>query len=675
MKGERWDLNGGVLKKKIWKLEVSDYIVLLTVLIYTLVFSYYSIMKHYSFRSYAWDIGILVQSIASAVKGNFFINNVERYYSPTGSYFGVHFSPILFLVIPFFYLAPKVETIFIIQSFVLSLSGIPSYLLAKHCLKDRLASLLFFVSYLLNPSLQGINWYHFPPQTFLPLLFLSATYFLKKRKLIPFFTFIFLALMTVEQTSFIVILYAVYVAWEIREDFKKLFYSKKTSNTLLMPFVTFTAAIAWAIFAQNVIYTVNPNPSPELRAIGNFAILDIESLNEIPVKIIMKPNKVIEAIRYDFLEKTFYILLTFAPSGFIALLKPLTILPALSWLFLSMLSNHAPYYEFGFHYTALTLPFITVATLEAIEKLPGEFDLRSSRRVYRKLSTMLLLIGLALSVFASPLSFMHKPGDFRYFRDYGISYPSSLDREVMKILNNISKDALILTTPTIFPFISTNPNAYVIPPINSPSPRLFEGHLRYLKSIKYDYIIYTYFWDKSESNMLYNDFIEGSDIYKLFIKGPGLEIYKEGYKDPPINIAIKFSYKELTIADSIVIDDPSSDSGKVIMIKPSQKVVRYGWYGPYITLLPGNYTANFRIKIDNLSDDKLLTLDIWSNSLGSRIASYDLYGKYFRKPFTWHTFSIPFNLTKRVVDIEFRGLKATGDITIWLDYVEVIPEP
>jgi len=362
-----------ILKKRIWKFELSDYLVLLAVSIYTFTFSYYSIMKHYSFRSYAWDIGILVQSIASATKGNLFINNVERYYSPTGSYFGVHFSPILFLVVPFFYLAPKVETIFIIQSFILSLSAIPLYLLAKRCLNDRLTALLFLAAYLLNPSLQGINWYHFPPQTFLPLLFLSATYFLKKRKIVPFFTFILLALMTVEQTSFIVALYAIYVTWEVRDEFKKTFHSKKVSAGAIMPFITLIAAIVWAIFAQNVIYTLNPNPSPELKAMRNFAILGVKSLNEIPAKIITNPNQVIKAIRYDFLEKIFYILLTFAPSGFLALLKPLAILPALSWLFLSILSNHAPYYQFGFHYTALTLPFITVATLGSHRGYTGNF--------------------------------------------------------------------------------------------------------------------------------------------------------------------------------------------------------------------------------------------------------------------------------------------------------------
>ena len=109
-------MNEKVLSKKLWKLEVAEYIVLLMLVVYVAVFSHFTIMRHYSFRSNAWDLGILVQSVASTTKGELFTNNVELYFSPTGSYFGVHFCPILFTLVPFFSLAPQVETMFVMQS-------------------------------------------------------------------------------------------------------------------------------------------------------------------------------------------------------------------------------------------------------------------------------------------------------------------------------------------------------------------------------------------------------------------------------------------------------------------------------------------------------------------------------------------------------------------------------
>src|SRR3989337_1700729 len=97
----REKMSNDVLTQKLWKFEVSEYILFLMIFIYSVVFSYFSIMRHYSIRTFAWDIGIVTQSISSASKGLLFKNNVELYFSPTGSYFGLHFSPIYFLVVPF----------------------------------------------------------------------------------------------------------------------------------------------------------------------------------------------------------------------------------------------------------------------------------------------------------------------------------------------------------------------------------------------------------------------------------------------------------------------------------------------------------------------------------------------------------------------------------------------
>jgi len=667
-------LDSSILAKKIWKLEISEYIILLMTVIYSTVFSYYSIMRHYSFRSNTWDLGILVQSISSAAKGNFFINNVELYYSPTGSYFGVHFTPILFAVVPFFYLIPKVETILTLQSVILALGAIPIYLTAKYCLKNRLSALLLSAAYLLNPLLQGINWYDFHTQAFFPFFILSATYFLKKRRWPLFLLFITLALTTMEQASYLVALYIFYTCWEVRKDIKELLSSRKMQLSPFIPLIVFIILISWMTFSSSVIHSLNPNPPMELKAVNLYKILEIKDPAEIPAKAITNPELALKAIRFDLSSKILYIIFTLASSCFLAFMAPLALLPSLPWFFLSILSNHKPYYQLGFQYSAFTLPFVSIATIEAVKIL--SVNEMSMKEVSTRISTVLLIVGLFLSVFASPLSFINKPGDFRYFRDYGISFPSSLDNTVMKILEVIPKDALVITTSTVFPHISTNINAYVIPSIDSPSPRLFKGHLRYLQSIEYDYIFYTYFWDKNEADLLYNSFIKGKETYGLSVKGPGIELYERGYHGSPQKISVKLSYKELTTADSIIVDDPSSESGKVIMLKPSLEAGRYVWYGPYITLLPGNYTANFRIKVDNLPEGKVIKLEVWANPLRehAQIASYEVYGKDLSKPFMWHTFSIPFNIKERTPSVEFRGIEAAGNLTICFDYVEVIPD-
>jgi len=667
-------VNREILARRVWKLEVSEYIVLIMVLAYSVVFSYYSIMKHYSFRTYAWDLGILVQSISSATKGKLFTNNVELYYSPTGSFFGIHFAPILFIVVPFFYLIQKVETLLVIQSIILALGAIPIYLIAKHCLQHRLSALLVSAAYLLNPSLQGINWYEFHTLAFFPLFILSATYFLKKRKFLVYVLFIILALMTMEQTTYFIALYVIYSAWEVKKELKELFSSRRPKLGPFIPFITFLIVLIWILISSNIIHILNPNPTQELKAIGNYKILEVNDPAEIPLKAITDLQLTLKAIQFDLPRKIFYIIVTLTPSCFLAFLSPLALLPSFLWFTLSILSNWPPYYQLGFQYSTFTLPFVSIATIETIQNLPGSINEKSLKKVFTRISILSLIIGLILSIFASPLSFIQKPGDFRYFRDYGISTPSSLDNKVMEILEVLPKDALIITTPTIFPHISTHTNAYVIPPENSPSPRLFKSNLRFLQSLKYDYIFFNYFWDKRESDLIYYNFIKGGTKYSLFVMGPGLELYKREYNGPSTKLAIRFSSKELISGNSVVVHDPSSESGKVIMLKESPIADRDAWYGPYITLTPGNYTANFRIKVDNLPEGKVIKLDVWSNSLGMRIASYEVNSRNFTKPFVWHTFSIHFNINERIADMEFRGLEVASNVTICLDYIDVVPE-
>jgi uncharacterized membrane protein len=665
-------MNEKVLERKFWKLEVAEYIVLLMILIYTVVFSYSTIIRHYSFRTYAWDLGTLVQAITSATRGEFFTNNVELYFVPTGSYFALHFSPILFILVPFFYLVPQVETIWVLQAVILALGSIPVYAIAEHCLKSRVAALFLSASYLLNPSLQGLNWCDFTPQMFFPLFILSATYFLKKRKPLLFLFFMVLTLTTLEQASYFVALYALYSAWELRADVKKLFSSKRALFSFF-PFIILAIVIIWMMFSSNVKYALNPNPPEEYYALSNYRLLEIDSLAEIPAKALTNPELLFKAIRFDFPSKIVYILLTFAPSGLLALLSPIALLPAFLWFILSGLSNWPPYYQLGFQYLAFTLPFIVIATIEGLQKLAGFVDVHLLKKFLLRITFLLFLVGLILSVFTSPLSFIHKPGDFTYFKDYGVSVPSSLNNEVAEILRVIPNDALLITTPTIFPHISTNLNTYVIPPLDSPSPKLFMGHLGYLKSIKYDYILFTYYWDRTESDILYDALIKGTDTYGLFVKGPGLELYKRGYNKTPRNLTIRFSYKELSLGESRVVADSSSDSKRVIMIEDSPQLDRNIWFGPYVTLTPGNYTANFRLKIDHISKGKALEVDVYSRFMPSEIISSDIYGNNFIKPLTWHTLSIHFPITERTTEVEFRGFQAASDTTIWLDYVEVIP--
>ncbi|WP_287960334.1 DUF2079 domain-containing protein, partial [Acidiplasma sp.] len=97
--------------------------------IFTILFSYYSILKAYNFQAYAWDLGLYSQVFYSVLKGKFFYTSLLG-----SSYLAEHFSPFIFLIEIPFYFFPSEYTLLIIQSIFLSFSIIPLYYITDEIL-------------------------------------------------------------------------------------------------------------------------------------------------------------------------------------------------------------------------------------------------------------------------------------------------------------------------------------------------------------------------------------------------------------------------------------------------------------------------------------------------------------------------------------------------------------
>lgn len=145
----------------------TECLVLLFILVYTIVFSYVTILRHYSFSSGAYDLGIYENILWRTINYGDFFKSVPDPVGPTGYFFSVHFSPILFLLLPIYAVHQATETLLVFQSFVLALGAYPLYLLARKELKSEVAGIVFAVAYLLYPPLQGVNWFDFHPQALL----------------------------------------------------------------------------------------------------------------------------------------------------------------------------------------------------------------------------------------------------------------------------------------------------------------------------------------------------------------------------------------------------------------------------------------------------------------------------------------------------------------------------
>jgi hypothetical protein len=86
----------------------------------------------------------------------------------------------------------------------------------------------------------------------------------------------------------------------------------------------------------------------------------------------------------------------------------------------------------------------------------------------------------------------------------------------------------------------------------------------------------------------------------------------------------------------------------------------WSWWGPYVSLAPGNYTVTFLLSVSNTSRANHIDLDVAAHLGSLTLASALINGSWFSAPDVPTSISIPFHGTFFSNTIEFRGLG-----TVW----------
>jgi uncharacterized membrane protein len=465
---ENW-LSGKFLRR-----DRSEIVVILAILGYTLVFSYFTILKFTAFSTYAWDLGIFDQSFwSTAHAGKFFFSTVEQFISPSGSFFGTHFSPVLFLVLPFYYVASSPQTLLVSQSLILALGAIPLYFFAKNVLKSKTMAVVFSLVYLIYPPLQGINWFDFHAQAFLPVFFFSAFYFLYKEKWPQYFLFIFLSLAVAENVPITVVFIGLYCLWRFRRSiFQAVKSYRLTEPKLLVPVVTIVFALVWSFLVgwyRQVYYPVNPDFTQLYKAVDNWSVLGLQGLspaealkdpNALPFFIITHPDRAFTAFITDFPLKFLYLMLLFGPIIFLSIRSSIAVI-SLAWLVPALFSNYSPYYTIGDQFPAYIVAFLFMAAVEGVRKNSRPIQLPNLAS-YAKL---LLLGSILFTIAVSPLSpaMSAIQGNSPYFSVYHVPTVTRHDRIEQQIADLVPTGASILTINNIFPHFSSRLDAYAYP--------------------------------------------------------------------------------------------------------------------------------------------------------------------------------------------------------------------
>ncbi len=334
------------MKKYLIKIIRWDTVILAgLILLYTIALSYFSILRHNAFFS-GFDLANMDQTMWNTLQGNFF--ELSRR-NMTLSRFSIHADLILVALTPLYILWNDVRMLLVIQSALIALGALPTFLLAQNVLKSRSISLTLAAVYLLNPWMQWINMYDFHGVAVAITFRLFAFYcaYVKQWKL--FTLFVVLSLLSKESVALNIAILGLIVAVVFKE--KKI------------GLLTFLISILW--FIGTVFYII-PYFSQSLALDQHWAFkwyqfgseteegslgVQIPTLKIIIERFFLAPD----AIPY------YYNLLR--PFAFLPLLGFPWLILASPTLTINMLSSHAQMRGMMLHYNSGIISALVISTI------------------------------------------------------------------------------------------------------------------------------------------------------------------------------------------------------------------------------------------------------------------------------------------------------------------------
>ncbi len=145
-----------------------------SILAYCLTTTFLSIRLHEKGLTSNFDLGLFENLLYNALHG-------RQGFALGDAYFGVHFEPILYAVLPVYALVPRTETLLAVQSFALGGAAVPLYLTARRYLGPSLPAFVIVFAFLTHPSLHGPNFYDFHFLALSPFFVGWAAYFFVSR--------------------------------------------------------------------------------------------------------------------------------------------------------------------------------------------------------------------------------------------------------------------------------------------------------------------------------------------------------------------------------------------------------------------------------------------------------------------------------------------------------------
>jgi uncharacterized membrane protein len=426
-----------------WRHRWPDALAGLLIVAYGATFAWLALMRHASFDSAGFDLGVYDQVVWNTLHGRPF------FYTATGQpllHLSNHASPILLLIAPLYLIYSGPQTLLVVQAAAVGLGGLPLFWFARERLappQGILVGLSLLSAYLLFPPLQVVTLSDFHPPA-LAVAFLAWAFYgvLRRRPALALVAAI-LAMACKEQIPLVVVTLGL--------------YALVVQRTWRLGLALIGLGAAWFVA---VMYWI----IPAFSVTGDHIFLEYyAALGKTPLEIVVtavtRPALILATLWQP--EKLLYLrdlLLPFAALPLVGLPALLVGLPAFGVNLLS--ANPAMYDATRGHYAADVAPWVAwgaalgvITLLRLVERIqPG-----GQRAASLALSALLVGVALTWQVWHgySPLAL-----------DAPRWSISDHDRLAQRFLAQIPPDAPVAAQGELFPHISDRMIAYHLPDVN-----------------------------------------------------------------------------------------------------------------------------------------------------------------------------------------------------------------
>jgi uncharacterized membrane protein len=522
---------------------------------YTVTVGSLSTYRYDTGQTYAWDLGIMQQALYSAAfHGRFFYYTPELFNkNPSGSYFGVHFSLLMFPLAGFYRIFPSAPALLYLQAFVVAIAAVPLVALCRALGCPR--ATVFAALYLLSPFTILSNLYDFHLEAFVPLgVFLLLLALVRQRPWATVASAVFV--LSIYEYGAVFVVGCLVVAAMLRyRELLGLLRRSGLAELLRRRWVLLGLALAVLsgatyVLAFAVIYAVNP----ALRGLNGSFVPSAINLAH------LSPTGPWTLLLYFGLP---FVLLAFLP-----LVDPRPLLLVLPFVVPALLSS-VSYYAIGYQYGFLVIPGYVLAAALGLRRRAAA---RPSAPPLRR-GTGPALAGLSAATVVVIVVVASSTSYGSWFGSGALmGGESPWNAAEYRLVHLTPAGASVLVDDNAFPWVANDLRAYVIPLDIEPSPVSFYDAINSTLHVDPQYIVldtigfglFPYFDNLSgfvDAN--YAPAAEDYGVVLLEWHYAGPETYYQGY--------------HLAFGPGAFVPNASAHAP-------------YYWNGPYAVTIPGNYT-------------------------------------------------------------------------------------